>query len=210
MNERKLLFRNPVLLLFLGAAPALAASMDVRAALAMSAAVLAVLLCSVVVLGVLRRLIPAQVRLPAALLVVAGFASMAQLLLQAFLPSLFEMLGFYAAVLAVDLLIFGGSEDALELGLGKALLSALVCGLCFAAFTLVLAAVRELFGNASFAGNPVEALKNCRISLLAQPAGGLMVFAILLAVINGICPAAGMTGCLTGAAAGCRSTDKEA
>ena len=87
MKERKLLFRNPVMLLFLGTAPALAASTDVRAALGMSIAVMGVLLCSALVLGLLRRLIPAEARLAAIALVVAGFASMAQLLLQALLPT---------------------------------------------------------------------------------------------------------------------------
>ena len=58
--KKKLLFCNPVTLLFLGAAPALSASTDVRAALGMSAAVLCVLLCSALVLGLLRKLIPAE------------------------------------------------------------------------------------------------------------------------------------------------------
>ena len=96
MNERKLLFK------FLGAVPALGASADLRAALGMSAAVLGVLLLSALILGLLRNLIPSGARLPAALLVVAGCASAAQLLLHALLPSAWEMLGFYAAVLAVD------------------------------------------------------------------------------------------------------------
>lgn len=208
--KNKLLFQNPVTLLFLGAAPALAASTDVRAALGMSAAVLGVLLCSALVLGLLRKLIPDGARLPAALLVVAGFASMAQLLLQALLPGVYEMLGFYAAILAVDLLLFGNAETAAEEGLGKGLLNALLSGLCFAVFVLLLAAVRELFGAASFAGTPVEALKDYRITLLTQPSGGLFVFAVLLAVVNAIFPAQKGIGELTGRAAGLEPDKKEA
>lgn len=208
--KNKLLFQNPVTLLFLGAAPALAASTDVRAALGMSAAVLGVLLCSTLVLGLLRNLIPAEAKLPAALLVVAGFASMAQLLLQALLPSVYEMLGFYAAILAVDLMIFGAAESAVEEGLGRGLLNALISGLCFAVFVLLLAAVREIFGAASFAGAPVEALKDYRITLLTQPSGGLFVFAILLAVVNAFFPAQKGIGALTGKAAGLEPDKKEA
>ena len=208
--KKKLLSLNPVTLLFLGAAPALAASTDVRAALGMSGAVLAVLLCSALLLGLLRKLIPAVARLPAALLTVAGFASMAQLLLQAFLPSAFEMLGFYAAILGVDLLLFGGAENTIDQGLGKGLWNALLGGLCFAVFVLILAAVRELFGAASFAGNPVEALKDYRIPLLNQASGGLLVFGLLLALVNGIFRGQEGAGALTGAAAGLTPEDEEA
>lgn len=210
MKNDKLLFLNPVTLLFLGAVPALGASTDVRAALGMSAAVLGVLLCSALLLGLLRKLIPEAARFPVALLVVAGFASMAQLLLQALLPSVFEMLGFYTAILAVDLLLFASAEEALEQGLGKALLSALVSGLCFAVFVLVLAALRELFGSASFAGTPVEALKDYKIVLLTKVSGGLILFSVLLAIVNRLFPAQKGCGPLSGAAAGLKPEDKEA
>ena len=210
MKNRKLLFTNPVTLLFLGAAPALAASTDVRAALGMSAAVMAVLLCSALVLGLIRKLLPEGALLPAALLVVAGFASMAQLLLQALLPNVFSMLGFYVAVLAVDLMLFGSAEDAADFGLGKGLLSAMENGFCFAVFALLLAAVRELLGAASFAGTPVDFLKPYQNPLLTQASGGLIVFSILLAVFNKLFPAREEAGKNTAAAVGFRNEDKEA
>lgn len=202
MKNDKLLFRSPVTLLFLGAAPALGASTDVRAALAMSAAVIAVLLCSAVVLGLVRPLLPREAFFGAAMLVVAGFASAAQLLLQAFVPAVYEMLGFYAAILAVDLLLFTGAECAAENGLGKALGNALVSGLVFAVFVLILAAIRELFGSASFAGQSVEALRDCRVTILTQASGGLIVFSLLLAVLNALCGDKGGLGALTACAVG--------
>ena len=170
MNERKLLFRSPVTLLFLGAVPALGASADLRGALGMSAAVLGVLLLSALILGLLRKLIPAEAKLPAAVLVVAGCASAAQ--------------------------------DAVDFGLGKGLCSALASGLIFAAFVLALALIRELFGAASLAGNPVEALAAYKIPLLTKVSGGLVVYAILLAVVNAVCPAQDGAGELSRAAAG--------
>ena len=209
MNERKLLFKNPATLLFLGAVPALGASADLRAALGMSAAVLGVLLLSALILGLLRNLIPSGTRLPAALLVVAGCASAAQLLLHALLPSAWEMLGFYAAVLAVDLMLFASAEDALDFPLGKSLCSALISGLIFAVFVLLLAAIRELFGAASLCGNPIEALEPYKITLLTKVTGGLLVFAILLAVVNRLFPAQDGAGSLSRAAAGL-SDGKEA
>ena len=210
MKERKLLFRNPTVLMFLGLAPALAASTDVRAALGMSLAVMAVLLCSALVLGLVRRLLSKEALLPAALLVVAGFASMVQLLMQAFLPNVLNMLGFYVAVLAVDLMLFGSAEDAADFGLGKGLLSALENGFAFAVFTLVLAAIRELFGSASFAGAPVAFLEPYKNALLTQTSGGLIVFSLLLAVYNGLFPAREETGRNTAAAVDFPVEEKEA
>ncbi len=209
MKNRKLLFTNPVTLLFLGAAPALGASTNVRAALGMSIAVMGVLLASALVMGLLRRLIPAGARLPAIVLTVAGFASMAQLLLEAFLPGVFPMLGLYLAVLAVDLMLFGSAEDAADFGLGKGLLSALENGFCFAVFVLALAALRELFGAASFAGTPVEALQRYKIPLLCKAPGGLILFSLLLALFNKLFPARREAGANTAAAVGFPAEKKE-
>lgn len=209
MKEKKLLFQNPVTLLFLGVVPALGASVSVQGALGMSAAVMGVLLLSSLVLGLLRLLIPSGARLPAAILVVAGFASAAQLLLHAFMPSAFEMLGFWAAILAVDLMLFAAMENVADFGLGKGLLNALACGVIFAVFVLILAAIRELFGAASLSGNPVEALEAYKIPLLCQSSGGLIVYAILLAVVNALCPAQGGAGALSLAAAGLAQAEKE-
>lgn len=201
---------HPVTLLFLGAVPALAASADVRAALGMSLAVLLVLLCSTLLLGLLRKLIPSEAKLPAAVLTVAGFASMAQLLLNAFLPTAASMLGLYLAVLAVDLMIFSAAETALDEGLGAALGRAVLTAVCFAVFVLILAALREIFGAASFAGHEIAALKAYRIPLLLQSSGGLILYSILLAVVNRIFPAGQAQGELTRAAIGLAPENKEA
>lgn len=201
---------HPVTLLFLGAVPALAASADVRAALGMSLAVLLVLLCSTLLLGLLRKLIPSEAKLPAAVLTVAGFASMAQLLLNAFLPTAAAMLGLYLAVLAVDLMIFSAAETALDEGLGAALGRAVLTAVCFAVFALILAALREVFGAASFAGHEIAALKAYRIPLLLQSSGGLILYSILLAVVNRIFPAGQAQGELTRAAVGLAPENKEA
>lgn len=201
---------HPVTLLFLGAVPALAASADVRAALGMSLAVLLVLLCSTLLLGLLRKLIPSEAKLPAAVLTVAGFASMVQLLLNAFLPTAASMLGLYLAVLAVDLMIFSAAETALDEGLGAAIGRAVVTAVCFAVFVLILAALREIFGAASFAGHEIAALKAYRIPLLLQSSGGLILYSILLAVVNRIFPAGQAQGELTRAAVGLAPENKEA
>ncbi len=201
---------HPVTILFLGAAPALAASTDVRAALGMSLAVLIVLLCSTLLLGLLRRAVPAEAKLPAAVLTVAGFAAMTQMLMHAFVPTVYGMVPLYLAALAVELLLINGAETALDEGLDKALGQALLSVLCFAVFAFVLAVLREVFGAASFAGAEIAALRDFRIPLLLQPAGGLVLFAVLLAVVNAMFPGQDVSGDLTRAAVGLAPEDKEA
>lgn len=186
---RAAIAENPALALFLGACPALGATESVLSALGMSAAVIAVLLLSTALISLLRRTIPESARVPAYVLIIAGFASAVQLLMNAFLPGIYQMLGVYLAVLAVDLMMFSGAEDAGEHG-GAAIGRSLLNSLGFAALILVMAAVRELLGSGSFAGIAVPFFEAHRISTLTQASGGFIVFAFLLAAVSAIHPAA--------------------
>lgn len=181
------LTRKPVLLLFLGACPAMALSANVLSALAVGVAALLVMLLSNLVLWVLRGIIGTGVL--AKLVVISCFVSAVQLLMNAFLPSVYPMMGVYLAVLAVSLLLFHEAESADKGGLGAALGGAIVAGLIFTAAVVCMAAVREVFGSASFAGIEIAALKNYTVPLLAQAPGGFVVFAFVLAVLNKLCPA---------------------
>ena len=109
MNENKLraaIAQNPVLVLLLGACPALAATTAVLPALTLGVTALAVMLLASLFSSLIKKLLPANTLFIAQFMLVAGFASMAQLLLNAWLPKVYNMLGVYAALLAVDALIF--------------------------------------------------------------------------------------------------------
>ena len=200
---------HPVTVLFLAAGPVLAASSGLIPALGMSLAVILVLLCSMLLLALLRKLIPAEAKLPAAVLAATGFAAMAQMLLKAILPAAASALGIYVAVLAAELLLFRYAEAVLDGGLKPALGKAAAAAAVFLVFVLVLAALRELFGSASFAGQEIAALKAVRIPLLAQPTGGLILFAVLLAVVNRFFPGGEPEGEATRAALGYEPEAKE-
>lgn len=178
---------NPVLVLFLGACPALALTADVRSALAIGLAVLAVMLLSSLVMGALSKLIPQGARLAAGVLVTAAFASAADMLMNAYLPGTYKMMGLYLAVVAVDLLAFGSAENAAKASLGKGLANALLTGIYFTVVVLVVAAVRELFGAGSFAGNEIAFLKDHAVPLLSQASGDFMILAFAAAVVNKLC-----------------------
>ena len=179
---------NPVLVLLLGACPAMALTTDVRAALAIGLAALVVMVLSSVVIAALARLIPQGARLAACVLVTTAFVSAVEMLMNAYLPSVYSMMGIYLAVCAVNLLVFGAAENAAEAGVGKALVNALVTGLVFTAVILVVAAIRELFGYGSFAGNEIAFLKAHAVVTLTQPTGGFMIFAFVAAVVNKLFP----------------------
>ena len=85
---------NPVLVLILGTCPTLAMSSNVISALAMGVSATLVLLCSNVVISLLRKVIPDQVRIPSYIVIIAGFVTMVQMLLHAYLPDLYQMLGY--------------------------------------------------------------------------------------------------------------------
>ena len=201
-DARAAIAENPVLVLFLGACPAMAASTSVISALGMGAAVLVVMLLSNMLIYALRNAIPKSARLSANILIITAVVSAVQMLMNALLPNVYQMLG---AVVAVDLMVYGSAEDAVERSFGKSIVNSLLTGLGFAAAMFVMAAVREILGSGSFAGHGIAFFKTYNIPALLQPHGGFVVFAILLAAIQALgggktsgkgtaCAAAGLSG----------------
>lgn len=204
-DVRAAIAENPVLVLFLGACPAMAASTSVISALGMGAAVLVVMLLSNMLIYALRNTIPKSARLSANILIITAVVSAVQMLMNALLPNVYQMLGVYLAVVAVDLMVYGSAEDAVERSFGKSIVNSLLTGLGFAAAMFVMAAVREILGSGSFAGLGIAFFKTYNIPALLQPHGGFVVFAILLAAIQALgggktsgkgtaCAAAGLSG----------------
>lgn len=191
MNENKIraaIAEDPLMVLFLGACPAMGASVGVLPALGMGGAVLVIMLLSSLTISALWRLIPENGKVPATVLVVAGFASLAQLLMNAFLPGIYNMLGVYLAVAAVSLLAFSTAENNAGRGAGAAVKDSLLTGLGFAGVLLAMAVVRELLGAGSFAGIDVPFLETYNIPVLTQASGGFIVFAIAAAIIAKLHP----------------------
>ena len=181
---RSLIAENPSMLLLLGVCPALAATADVRAALGMSLAVLTVLVLSSLILSVLGKVIPSNAAIPAVFLVAAGVASVVELLMHALFPSVYQLLSIYAAVLAVDLLVFACGADAMKLRADKAIGESLLLGLQLMLVLLAVAAVREVLGSASFAGVEITGLKNYTIPVFAQASGGFMLLGVVAAIFK--------------------------
>lgn len=182
---RGIIAENPVLILVLGTCPTLATTGNVISALSMGLAATFVLVCSNAVISALRKAIPDTVRIPCYIVIIAGFVTALQMLLQAYLPSIYDMLGVYLALIVVNCIILGRAEmfarknpvlDSVCDGLGM--------GIGFLVALLAMATIREVLGAGSFAGFEIPFLSELKIPILTQAPGGYLIFGILIAVMN--------------------------
>lgn len=182
-----LLRENPVFVLILGTCPTLATTTSVDGAFGMGLATMAVLICSNIVISLLRKFIPDTVRIPCYIVVIAGFVTIVQMLIQAFIPDLYETLGVYLALITVNCIILGRAEMfAGKNSVGKSALDGIGMGLGFTIALLAMSTVREVIGAGSFAGNEIPFLveNGLTIGILVKAPGGLMVYGLLIAVVN--------------------------
>ena len=212
---------NPVLILVLGTCPTLATTGDVISALSMGLAATFVLVCSNAVISALRKIIPDKVRIPCYIVIIAGFVTVLQMLMQAYLPSIYDMLGVYLALIVVNCIILGRAEmfarknpvlDSIFDGLGM--------GIGFLLALLAIATIREVIGAGTFAGIAIPYMDAIKIPILTQAPGGYLVFGIVIAIMNVITAKRGgvkkksfsCDGCPSAATCGktsCSSEDKE-
>ena len=187
-----LIAENPVLVLVLGTCPTLAQTTSVINAISMGIAATIVLMCSNMVISALRKVIPDTVRIPCYIVVIAGFVTVVQLLMQAYLPELYDMMGVYLALIVVNCIILGRAEMyARKNGVIDSALDGLGMGVGFLIALLAMAAIREVFGAGSFAGFEIPGLVDYKIPILTQAPGGFLVYGILIAVVNAIGPKKG-------------------
>ena len=189
-----LILENPVLVLVLGTCPTLAMSNSVVSAVGMGIAATIVLILSNVVISALRNVIPGTVRIPCYIVIIAGFVTAVQLLMHAYLPDLYDMMGVYLALIVVNCIILGRAEMfASKNGVVDSAFDGLGMGLGFLLALFCMATVREVLGAATFAGYPIPFFheNGYYISLLAGAPGGFLVYGILIAVVNKIGPKKG-------------------
>ena len=179
------IMKNPLMILLLGATPALAATTDVRSALGMGGAVLVILVLSNIITFLLKGKIAHETKLATNVLIVTGVVSVVQMLMAAFLPSIYNMLGLYVAIVAVTALTSRQADLADEAqSVGEAAKYAVSAGLTLLAVMVVVAVIRELLGSASIAGMDIAFLANYKISALAKAPGAYIVLAIVAAVVS--------------------------
>lgn len=185
---------NPVFRLVLGTCPTLATTSSAINGMGMGLAATFVLVCSNVLISLLRKVIPDKIRIPAFVVIIATFVTLVQMLLQKFIPSLYESLGIFLPLIVVNCIILARAEAFASTNkVFDSALDGLGMGLGFTASLMLIGFIREFFGAGSLfygslagieTGIQIEALADYSLNIFVLPAGGFLVFGLLMALIN--------------------------
>lgn len=156
-------------------------------AIGMGLSTTAVLICSNMVISLLRNFIPNKIRIASYIVIIAGFVTIVQMLMNAYVPALAGSLGIYIPLIVVNCIILGRAEAfASKNSVGHSAMDGLGMGLGFTCALILIAAVREILGAGTFAGIPLFGDGFQPVSIMILPPGAFLTLGILLAIINGI------------------------
>jgi Na+-translocating ferredoxin:NAD+ oxidoreductase subunit E len=174
---------NPVFVLLLGLCPTLGVTTSAINGLGMGLATTFVLVGSNLVVSVVRNVIPDKVRIPSFILIIASFVTIVELVMQAYLPGLFDALGLFIPLIVVNCIVLGRAEAfASKNNIGSSLIDGLGMGLGFSFALTLLGAVRELLGaGAIFGFNLIDG--DLMLVFILAP-GAFIALGYLVAIIN--------------------------
>ena len=194
MNFKKklkegLLTKNPVTAQLLGMCSTMAITTSLFNGIGMGVAVTVILICSNMLISALRKVIPSQIRIAAYITIIAGFVTIVDLLIQAFLPDLSESLGVFIPLIVVNCIILGRAEAFASKN--KVLPSAvdgLTQGIGYTVALVIICIIRELLGSGTFGGGLLNGGEGIRIipegypaMQLVMPVGGFLVLGFVIA-----------------------------
>lgn len=186
---RGLIDENPVFKLLLGMCPVLAVTTAARNGLGMGLAATAVLLASNVIISLLRKVIPARIRIPAFIVVIATFVTMVDLVMEAFVPDLHSVLGIFIPLIVVNCIILQRAESfASKNSVFRSLLDGLGMGIGFTIALVILASVREIIGAGTWFGLTLFGASYEPMRLLTSPPGAFITLGLIIGLINVLKP----------------------
>lgn len=178
---------NPTLVTLLGMCPTLAITTMASNAIGMGAAATFVLICSNVVISLLKKFIPKQVRLPSYIVVIAGFVTLISLILQAFVPAVYDALGIYLPLITVNCIILGRAEMfASKNNVAASALDGAGMGIGFTLALLAVGSIREILGSGTWFGLTICPDFVQPMTIFVLPAGGFFVLGCVIAIVNKI------------------------
>lgn len=179
-----ILKENPTFALVLGMCPTLATTTSAINGMSMGLATMFVLVCSNVVISLLKNLIPDKVRIPAFIVVIATFVTMVELLMKAYLPDIYNVLGLFIPLIVVNCIVLGRAEAfAAKNGVGLSALDGLGMGLGFTLSLTVIGAVRELLGTGCVFGMNLYSETYGMLIFVLAP-GAFIVLGYLMALMQ--------------------------
>lgn len=180
-----ILKENPVFVLMLGLCPTLGVTGSAINGFSMGMAVIAVLACSNGLISLFKKLIPSQVRIPAYIIIIATLVTVVDMVMNAFTPDLYKVLGLFIPLIVVNCIVLGRAESfAAKNGVFESILDGIGSGLGFTLALTFLGAIREILGNGSIFGISLvpEGFQPALIFVLAP--GGFITIGIIMACIN--------------------------
>ena len=174
---------NPVLRLMLGTCATLAVTTAASNAIGMGLATTFVLVCSNAVISLLKKIIPDKVRIPAYITIVAGFVTIVQLLIKAYVPALNKSLGVFLPLIVVNCIILGRAEMfACKNTVADSALDGLGMGIGYILTMLLMSSIREIIGSGTWMGITIIPESVDRMTVMNSAPGGFFVFGILIAI----------------------------
>ena len=194
MNFKKqfregLLTKNPVTVQLLGMCSTLAITTSLFNGIGMGLAVTVILTCSNILISALRKVIPSQIRIAAYITIIAGFVTIVDLLLQAFIPALSASLGVFIPLIVVNCIILGRAEAfASKNGVLASAVDGLTQGIGYTVALIIVCVIRELLGSGTFGGGLLNGGEGIRIipaqypaMQIVMPVGGFLVLGFVIA-----------------------------
>ena len=194
MNFKKqfnegLLTKNPVTVQLLGMCSTLAITTSLFNGIGMGISVTIILICSNVLISALRKVIPNQIRIAAYITIIAGFVTVVDLFLQAFIPPLAESLGVFIPLIVVNCIVLGRAEAfASKNGVLASAVDGLCQGIGYTVALVIMCVIRELLGNGTFGGGLLNHGEGIRIipegmpaMQMVMPVGGFLVLGFVIA-----------------------------
>ena len=184
-----LLTKNPVTVQLLGMCSVLAITTSLFNGLGMGLSVTIILTCSNILISLLRKVIPSQIRIAAYIVIIAGFVTIVDLVLQAFLPELSESLGMFIPLIVVNCIILGRAEAFAS---KNGVLASAVDGLCqgfgYTVALVIMCVIRELLGSGTFGAGVLNGGAGIQIipdpypaMQLVMPVGGFLTLGFVIA-----------------------------
>ena len=197
MNLKKqfmdgLLYQNPVLVQVLGMCSTMAITTSFFNGLGMGLAVTIILTLSNVIISAIRKIVPDKIRIAMFIVVIAGFVTMVDLFLQAFVPALAESLGVFIPLIVVNCIILGRAEAfSYKNGVVASFFDGVFQGIGYTLVLLAMCIIRELLGAGTFGGGLLAGGKGIQIipsqfpaGMLTLPVGGFLVLGCLIAAMQ--------------------------
>lgn len=184
-----LLTKNPVTVQLLGMCSTLAITTSLFNGIGMGLAVTVILICSNILISALRNFIPSQIRIAAYITIIAGFVTVVDLALQAFIPALSESLGVFIPLIVVNCIVLGRAEAfASKNGVLASAVDGLTQGIGYTVALIITCVIRELLGSGTFGGGILNGGEGIRIipaqfpaMQMVMPVGGFLVLGFVIA-----------------------------